>query len=161
MSSRREAGGPWRSAGDAAAAAAGPPVAPPTAGRLLDAVAGFARLGIALRAAMVSGLEHPEVFGNETAVILGALMHGSPRRPRDLQSLVPLTSGGLAKVLARLEAAGLVTLDRHRLAADRRATIVSITRAGRRAMTVAGATLAERREEIRALIREVAEPFDA
>jgi DNA-binding MarR family transcriptional regulator len=130
-------------------------------GRLLDAVAGLARLGIALRNAMVAGFEHQEVFGNETAVILGTLLHGGPRRPRDLQSLVPLTSGGLTKLLARLESVGLVTLDRHRLAADRRATIVSITAAGRRAMTVAGATLAERRDEIRGLIREAADLLGA
>jgi DNA-binding MarR family transcriptional regulator len=160
-SSTPEAGGPPRSAADAAARAVARPVAPLTAGRLLDAVASLARLGIALRSAMVAGLEPEDVFGNETAVILGTLAYGGPRRPRDLQALVPLSSGGLAKLLARLEDAGLVALDRHRLEADRRATIVSITAAGRRAMTVAGETLAERGEEIRAQIREAAELLDA
>lgn len=124
--------------------------------RLLDAVATFARLGIALRTALVAGIEQEEVFGNETAVILGALLRGGPRRPRDLAALVPLSSGGLAKLLARLEAAGLVTQDRHRLEADRRATIVSISPAGRRAMAAADATLAERRDEIRPIARELA-----
>jgi DNA-binding MarR family transcriptional regulator len=129
--------------------------------RLVDGLIVFTRLGVALRAAMVTGFEDAAVFGNETAVILGMLLSGGPRRPRDLQPLVALSSGGLAKLLARLEAAGLVTLDRHRLDADRRATIVSITARGRRAMAVAGAALAERRDEIRAITRELAELLDA
>ncbi|MDH4142508.1 MAG: MarR family transcriptional regulator [Chloroflexota bacterium] len=124
--------------------------------RLLDAVATFAGLGITLRTALVAGIEQEEVFGNETAVILGSLLRGGPRRPRDLAALVPLSSGGLAKLLARLEVAGLVTQDRHRLEADRRATIVSISPAGRRAMAAADATLAERRDEIRPIVRELA-----
>lgn len=122
---------------------------------VLDAIIGLAQLGFALRRALVTGL-HPETyFENPVAVVLGALMTGGPRRPRDLQPLLGMTSGGTTKLLFRIERSGLIALDRHRLEADRRATIVSITALGRRAMAEASASLAAHADELRAIIREV------
>lgn len=132
--------------------------APPAAHGLepvLDAIIGLAKLGFALRRALVAGL-HPEAYmENPVCIVLGSLLAGGPRRPRDLQPLLGLSSGAMTKLLIRIERSGLIVLDRHRLEADRRATIVSVTPAGRRAMADASASMAEHAGEILAIIRQV------
>jgi len=134
------------------------PAAPGTlAGdRVLDALMILSRLGGELRGVLIAGLRREAIVSNEAAIVLGELARGGSRRPRDLGALLGTTSGGTTKLLARLEAAGLVALDRGHLEADRRATIVSLTRRGRRALAVSGAALDERSDAIRGLIRDAA-----
>lgn len=122
---------------------------------VVDAIIGLAQLGFALRRALVAGL-HPEVYmDNSVCLVLGSLLAGGPRRPRDLQPLLGMTSGAMTKLLLRIERSGLVVLERHRLEADRRATIVSITPAGRRAMAESSASMAAHATDILAIIGRI------
>jgi DNA-binding MarR family transcriptional regulator len=116
---------------------------------------GLGRLGLAVGATMEVGFDPGIGRDNENVVIVSALAARGPLRPRDLREHVSLTSGGLSKKLARLEAAGLIRQQRGVVAADRRATVLTITPQGRRRLRIAVDALADRHAAILAIVREV------
>ncbi|MEN9647180.1 MAG: hypothetical protein RL238_3849 [Actinomycetota bacterium] len=76
-----------------------------------------------------------EVRGNAEIRVCLALYRGGALRPRDLQDAAGLTSGGLTKLLDRLQAAELVRRSDRGSATDGRAVEVRLTNAGRRTVT--------------------------
>jgi DNA-binding MarR family transcriptional regulator len=101
-----------------------------------------------------------DLTGNAPIITLFALDLDGPKRPTDLQHVTGLTSGGVSKLLDRLEAAGLVTREWGAIAEDRRAAVVRLTSQGRRtAREIAGA-IDERRESVRTLVAELSRLVD-
>ena len=74
-----------------------------------------------------------ELRNNPEIRVSVALHRGGAMRPRDLQEAAGLTSGGLTKLLDRLEQAGLVRRGARGTTSDGRAVEVRLTAAGRRA----------------------------
>lgn len=101
----------------------------------LDTVALLFRLQRAHESVMASGRE---VFARHSLTpaefdLLATLRRSPPPRqltPSEVQSLLFITSGGLTKVMDKLEARGLVA--RSRQAADQRVRPVTLTAAGKR-----------------------------
>ena len=70
-----------------------------------------------------------EMAANSSVAVLGSLGRGGEVRPKDLLAQIPMTSGGLSKLLDRLEGDGLI----ERVPAsgdDLRAVSVTLTRQG-------------------------------
>jgi DNA-binding MarR family transcriptional regulator len=66
------------------------------------------------------------------AVLLHLDLHG-PTRPTELRTLLGFSSGGVSRLLERLEDEGLVIRSLGAVAGDRRAVVVRLTPAGTRA----------------------------
>jgi DNA-binding MarR family transcriptional regulator len=112
------------------------------------------RLGSVLHDAVASELGE-RLTGNDTVGTLFQLEVGGPMRPGQIQDLTGLSSGGVSKMLDRLEAAGLVVREYGVLATDRRASVVRITRRGRQTnRRVANAVLAVM-EDVRVALKEI------
>jgi DNA-binding HxlR family transcriptional regulator len=93
-----------------------------------------------------------EVSGNGPVVVLFALDLEGPKRPGDLQVLTGLSSGGVSKLLDRLERAGLVSRAYGTLAEDRRGAVVQLTAKGRRAARKTAAVADEALEGLQGVI---------
>jgi DNA-binding MarR family transcriptional regulator len=80
--------------------------------------------------AAVDAGHHHALGGDAGVLVVADLAHGRSRRPRDVRLATGLTTGGVSNLLARLEAAGVITRagDDH---ADRRAVRVEPTVYGR------------------------------
>lgn len=112
------------------------------------------RLGESLSKAFDDVLD-TELPGNTPLIALMVLEAEGPSRPRQLQQVTGLTSGGLSKLLLRLEEAGLVLREFGTVPGDRRGAVVSLTPKGESAAReIAGVVLA-RLDEIRALVRDL------
>ena len=96
-----------------------------------EAVLEFARMGDVLHAAVAAHLGE-EITGNATVGTLLQLDLEGPMRPGQIQDLTGLSSGGVTKMLDRLEAAGLVVREYGVIPQDRRGSVVRITRKGQR-----------------------------
>src|SRR5215204_80920 len=73
----------------------------------------------------------PELVTNASLVVLCSLDLDGPRRPGVLQELTGLSSGGVSKLLDRMEQAGVVKRTYGGVPGDNRGVLVSITRRGR------------------------------
>jgi DNA-binding MarR family transcriptional regulator len=96
-----------------------------------EAVLEFARMGDVLHAAVAAHLGE-EITGNATVGTLLQLDLEGQMRPGQIQDLTGLSSGGVTKMLDRLEAAGLVVREYGVIPQDRRGSVVRITRKGQR-----------------------------
>ena len=96
-----------------------------------EAILEFTRLGDVLTAAIQVHLGE-EITGNAAVGTLFRLDLGGPMRPGEIQDLTGLSSGGVTKMLDRLEAAGLVVREYGVIPQDRRGSVVRITRKGQR-----------------------------
>ena len=92
---------------------------------------------------------------NVSLVVMCSLELDGPQRPGDLCSLTGLTSGGMTKVVTRLEDAGVVTRERHALVSDGRAVSVSLTASGHALMALFASELASRKADTDILIKEL------
>lgn len=84
-----------------------------------------------------------------------ALYRRGALRPRDLQEAAGLTSGGLTKLLDRLEAAGLVRRSARGTTTDGRAVEVRLTQAGRRATARLIGALDDAHVDVRPIAKEI------
>lgn len=107
----------------------------------------------------IEGVVGAEYTGNAPVVTLFVLDLEGPKRPTDLQAVTGLTSGGVSKLLDRLEAAGQVTREWGAIAEDRRAAVVRLTPKGRRTARSMAEALDERREAVRALLDKLVATF--
>lgn len=73
-----------------------------------------------------------DIVRNSPIITLAVLVLEGPQRPGDLRQRTGLTSGGVTKLLQRLEGDGLVERQAGAIPEDRRAVRVTITRSGRR-----------------------------
>ena len=113
------------------------------------------RLGERVGNAMVARADQPELLNNLHVIVLGDLLVGGPRRPTDIQALTGLTSGGVTKLLTRLESAGLILRELGAVPDDRRAVVVSLTTAGRRSAETMTDALLDDIESVREMLREM------
>ena len=102
----------------------------------------------------------PELVSNVSLVVLCSLDLDGPRRPGVLQELTGLSSGGVSKLLDRMEQAGVVKRTYGGVPGDNRGVLVSITRRGR---TLAGrfsSAVATQLPDAKTMVKELATALD-
>ena len=87
------------------------------------------RLGRAVHDALVARVE-PAIVGNAEIVVIVRLHLRGPQRPSDIVKALGMSSGGVTKLLDRLEAAGYIIRELGAIKNDRRATRLVLTPEG-------------------------------
>jgi DNA-binding MarR family transcriptional regulator len=100
----------------------------------LELVILLAELGRAATDALRKNHSGVELVDNASLIVLAQIELFGPMRPIDLVELTGLTSGGITKVAARLEGAGLITRDKDTLPDDKRAVSIALTDKGHELM---------------------------
>ena len=90
----------------------------------------FVEFGRTITVALEAVTDDPELAHNSSLLTLSVLHLEGPQRPGDLQERTGLTSGGVTKLLERLESNGLVRRRTGKVPEDRRAVVVTITDKG-------------------------------
>jgi DNA-binding MarR family transcriptional regulator len=126
--------------------------------RLLLLMSGYGQIAMA---AMLHASPDPELVSDASVLVLCSLDLDGPRRPGVLQQLTGLSSGGVSKLLDRMESAGVVKRAYGGVPGDNRGVLVSITRRGRSLMSRFTATVADQLPESRALVKEIAGLLEA
>jgi DNA-binding MarR family transcriptional regulator len=112
------------------------------------------RIGTALGDAIADEVG-PELSANGPVVALFALEEQGPLRPGQLQDITGLSSGGVSKLLDRLEEGGLVTREYGVLADDKRGSVVRLTTKGRRTSRRMAGAIVGRVGELRVVVKEI------
>ena len=86
-------------------------------------------LGRSLTAALEECVE-PEFTGNAEAIVITSLDVGGQLRPVDIVPLTGMTSGGVTKLLDRLEKAEVIRREYGTISGDRRVSLVTLTPKG-------------------------------
>jgi DNA-binding HxlR family transcriptional regulator len=120
--------------------------------RLLLLMSGYGRT---VSSAMLEVAPEPELAGNVSLVVLCTLDLEGPRRPGVLQEITGLSSGGVSKLLDRMEVAGVVKRTYGGVPGDNRGVLVSITRRGKALVARFTTEVATRLPESRVLVDEV------
>lgn len=125
--------------------------------QVLKLMAGF---GHSMSSAMAAVAPAPELVANTPLVVLSHLeMHG-PQRPHELAAITGMTTGGLSKLLDRMERRGVVRRVRAAVPEDRRAVVVELTDTGRDMIRRITKELAARLPDARALVVEILRTID-
>ena len=98
---------------------------------------------------------------NDSIVVLCALDLEGAKRPGAIQDLTGLTSGGVSKMLDRMESGGLVKRSYGTVHGDNRGVHVRITPKGRRLIGKISGELATRLPESKVLLKEIMTVLDA
>ena len=114
----------------------------------------FARAGAAVTEALHSRLG-PEYGSNVEILTISSLDLMGPQRPADILALTGMSSGGVTRVLDRLEEAGLMVREFGRVPGDRRGTRLVLTPEGHRIASELAAGLTSRMDVIREAITEL------
>lgn len=96
--------------------------------------------------------EDERLVGNVPIVVLCRLDLEGPLRPNEIAELEHMTTGGISKLLDKLESDGLVERQRGAIEADQRAVLVAITPEGRSLARRMGDAFADLLAEAEALI---------
>jgi DNA-binding MarR family transcriptional regulator len=112
------------------------------------------RLGATLSAALHSRVDPAFASNVEVLVITSLDLLGS-QRPSDILALTGMTSGGVTRVLDRLEEHGLMVREFGHVAGDRRGTRLLLTPEGRRIAAELAAGLASRMDAVREAIEHL------
>lgn len=99
------------------------------AGHLLMALASFGQL---VSQALAEAAPDGEFVSNHSIQVMCHLELDGPTRPAELAALTGLSSGGISKLIDRLELAGLTTRHHHGIADNHRAVLISLTLDGKR-----------------------------
>ncbi len=111
------------------------------------------RLGLELSAAIRDAVG-ADLASNAAVVTLSLLDLEGPKRPGELQVATGLSSGGVSKLLDRMEAADLIARRIGSIPEDRRGVMVSITPEGRRASATIAGAIRGRFDELRVFVKE-------
>ena len=112
------------------------------------------RMGTALGDAIADEVG-PELSANGPVVALFALEEQGGLRPGQLQDITGLSSGGVSKLLDRLEEGGLITREYGVLADDKRGSVVRLTARGRRTSRRMAGAIVSRVGELRVAVKEI------
>lgn len=112
------------------------------------------RLG-AVISAELRGRVGEQLTSNVEVTVLSSLDLLGPQRPSDVIELTGMTSGGVTKVLDRLETQGLIRREHGRVEGDRRAILLSLTPSGEKAAAAIAAGLAAQMDVVREVLDEV------
>jgi len=97
---------------------------------VLRAIVLLGTLGLRVSEALSTRLSGAPVTGNAPVLVICLLALEGASRPRRLQRATGLTSGGVTRLVQRLEELGLVERSERQERLDRRAVLVSLTSAG-------------------------------
>lgn len=93
-----------------------------------------AQLGLAVTESAGRAVRDPDLVAPQSMTLLFSLDTDGPMRPTAIQELTGLSSGGVTKLVERLESKGLVARKTGVIADDRRGVLVELTRRGRSAV---------------------------
>lgn len=97
----------------------------------------------------------PDLISNLSVIVLATLdLHG-PQRPGDLQARTGLSSGGVTKLVDRLQDKGLVDRSYGAIPEDHRGVLVSLTPEGRKQIQAMAAALGRHVPETATLLKEM------
>ena len=115
------------------------------------------RLGQTLTDAAADVARDPEVVATMPVALLYALDLEGPMRPTAVQELTGLSSGGVTKLVERLEQKGLVARKTGAIAGDRRGVLVELTRRGRSTVRSLADAMADAKKDSGDLVDALAE----
>jgi DNA-binding MarR family transcriptional regulator len=121
--------------------------------RLLLLMADYGRVAAA---SMREVAPDPELVSTGSLLVLCSLDVDGPCRPGVLQDVTGLSSGGVSKLLDRMEKAGVVKRTYGGVAGDNRGVLVSITRRGRALTSRVTGAVASRLPDARSLVKAIA-----
>ena len=113
-----------------------------------------------LTSAMAAVAPDPELIGEAPLVVLCCLDRDGPCRPSGLQDVCGLSSGGVSKLLDRMEQAGVVNRTPGGVSGDHRGVVVSITRRGRALLARFSREAAARLPDGRAMVKQLSAALD-
>ena len=116
----------------------------------------LAEFGETVSQAMKEATGEPDLVGNAPIRVLATLDLSGPQRPADLAELSGMSSGGLSKLLDRMEEAGAIERVRGAVPGDRRGVLVSLTERGQVLLRTFTEELALRLPETKRLVAEIA-----
>jgi DNA-binding MarR family transcriptional regulator len=122
------------------------------AARLLLLLAEF---GHTVSRAMTAASGEPELVGNAPILVLSSIDLFGSQRPSDLARLTELSTGGISKLLDRMQELGVVRRQPGSVRGDRRGVLVTLTDRGVALMRVLAAELEDRLPETRKLVAEI------
>ncbi len=117
----------------------------------------MARLNLALSTAAARAAKDPDVAGSQPVLVLFALDMDGPMRPTGIQELTGLSSGGVTKLVERLEEKGLVARKTGAVSDDRRGVLVELTRRGRSTVRSMADSMAGALPEVRPVAADLAD----
>jgi DNA-binding MarR family transcriptional regulator len=91
----------------------------------------MARLSLYLTTAAADSVRDGDVIDDMPVTLLFSLDTEGPMRPTGIQQVTGLSSGGVTKLVERLEQRGLVVRKTGAIDGDRRGVLVELTRRGR------------------------------
>ena len=97
----------------------------------------------------------PDLSSNAAVATLFSLDLDGPMRPGQIQDLTGLSSGGVTKLLDRMESAGLIVREFGVLPEDRRASVVRLTTKGHGVSTKMAEDLFAVMGEVRVKLKEI------
>jgi DNA-binding MarR family transcriptional regulator len=97
----------------------------------------------------------PDLMGNTPLRVLCLLDLDGPARPSAISEAVGLTSGGMTKLLDRLEAAGLVERSYGVITTDHRGVSVALTGEGRRTIRLAAEALIDHLPDVSEMVKSI------
>lgn len=116
----------------------------------------LSEFGAQISAAMAeAAATEPSIVNNIPLIVLCRLDLEGPLRPSEISELENMTTGGVSKLVDRLEADGLIERKRDVIATDKRAVLVVITTKGRYLIRRVTAALAERLDQTQVLLKEI------
>ena len=125
--------------------------------RLSVLLAGY---GQVLNEALADATNDSELLGPATIVVLCTLELEGPQRPGELQQVTGLSSGGVSKLLDRMEHAGVVKRAYGGVPGDNRGVLVSITRRGRTLAGKFATAAATRLPDPRTMVKDLASALE-
>jgi DNA-binding MarR family transcriptional regulator len=117
----------------------------------------MAALRLTLASAAEAAVRDADVTTDLSATLLLALDNDGPLRPTAVQELTGLSSGGVTKLVERLEAKGLVARKTGAIDGDRRGVLVELTRRGRNTVRSMSDAMASALKDARAETSELAD----
>jgi DNA-binding MarR family transcriptional regulator len=145
------------------AASTAPPSASPTAWEA-EAIRFLRRtgsLGHEISVNMVARVGDMDLVGNLQVLVASELFLHGHRRPVEIQTATGMTSGGVTKLLDRMEAVGLIERAHGVVPGDRRAIVVRLTDDGVRYARLLVAGLLDSLDATRVIVRDLADEADA
>lgn len=122
-----------------------------------DLIGSLARLGTVMRSALGDGDGQAPTDDYLAGLVLCHIDLHDDTRPGAIVDVVGLSSGGVTKLLDRLESQGMVVREHGSVAGDRRAVVIRSTAKGRRFLAASTASLAQHVDEIRSVMHSLAQ----
>lgn len=116
----------------------------------------MAQLRLVLTTAAEGAVRDADLATDLAATLLFALDNDGPLRPTVIQELTGLSSGGVTKLVERLEQKGLVARKTGAIDGDRRGVLVELTRRGRNAVRSMSDAMADALKDSRAEASDLA-----